>query len=287
MISRKLIVEFTKMSGAGNDFIVIDNRFFFFDEEELSRLAKTLCPRRTGIGADGLLAFNEPDDPSHHYRMKYMNADGSLGTMCGNGARCLARFAVLVGMPAGELVFESDAGIYKALINENEDEPVRLYVQPPALYVEEVQVIAPEANGHQVAGIWTGTEHVVLFVDDVERAPVDTVGPAIRGDAALAPTGANVNFVQVMDDGHTGEARLRVRTYEKGVEAETLACGTGAMASVVIAFKKGLIQKPKGAVFMPGGQLEVGFDVSGEGLIENLYLEGPAQTIYRGTFEWE
>ena len=286
MISRKLIVEFTKMSGAGNDFIVIDNRFFFFDEDELSRLARTLCTRRTGIGADGLLAFNEPDDPAHHYRMKYLNADGSIGTMCGNGARCLARFAIVAGMPAGELVFESDAGIYRALGNADEAIAIRLYVQPPAHYAPLLEIEAPEARGLELAGIWTGTEHVVLFVDEVEQVAVDSLGPAIRHDKALAPAGANVNFVQVLDAGDPEKANIQVRTYEKGVEAETLACGTGAMASVVTAFKKGLIRKPSSIVQMPGGELEVGFDVTGEGSIENLYLEGPAQIVYRGTFEW-
>ena len=287
MMNRKLIVEFTKMSGAGNDFIVIDNRFFFFNDEELSQLARTLCVRRLGIGADGLLVFNEPDNPEHHYRMKYFNADGSLGTMCGNGARCLARFAVRVGIPQGELVFESDAGIYRALSHLDEDLPVKLYVQPPEHYVSSLDLDV-DTNGLQVSGIWTGTEHVVLVVEHVEEAPVNNLGPVIRNDETLAPAGANVNFVQVLHNGRDANAALRVRTYEKGVEAETLACGTGAMASVITAYKRGLIYTPEATVQMPGGTLAVGFDENKEeGSIVNLYLEGPAVTVYRGSFEWE
>ena len=131
MIKRKLVLEFTKMSGNGNDFIVIDNRFYNFSAEELSGLARRFCARRTGIGADGILAYMLPDDAQHQYRMKYYNADGSLGTMCGNGARCLARFARKAGVVEETMQFESDAGIYKAAAGPDEADPVRIYVQPP------------------------------------------------------------------------------------------------------------------------------------------------------------
>ena len=283
MIKRKLVLEFTKMSGNGNDFIVIDNRFYNFSAEELSDLAQRFCPRRTGIGADGILAFMLPDDPEHQYRMKYFNADGSLGTMCGNGARCLARFARHAGVDATQMRFESDAGVYTAEASAEEDAPVRIYVKPPQdLTLEKLTHPQLEAPAHY---IWTGTEHLVSFTDTVADTPVVALGRTLRHAPELGPNGANVNFVSVMQRGTADSpAELRVRTYEKGVEDETLACGTGAMASAVIAKKTQLIDASSVAVHMAGGTLGVGFADAGE-TVENLYLEGPVQTIYRGTTE--
>ncbi len=283
MIKRKLVVEFTKMSGNGNDFIVIDNRFYNFSDDELSNFAQRFCPRRTGIGADGILAFKLPDDEKHHYRMKYFNADGSLGTMCGNGARCLARFARNAGISAEEMLFESDAGVYRATVSAEEDGPVRIYVQPPqGLEMNRLlqsQIVAP---AHY---IWTGTEHLVCFVNAVGAVPVEEWGATLRNDEALQPAGANVNFVEVISPGNDDTpAQLKVRTFEKGVEGETLACGTGAMASSVIASLSASIASDQVEVNMPGGTLGVGFERDGDG-VQNLYLEGPVQTIYRGTTE--
>ncbi len=283
MIKRKLVLEFTKMSGNGNDFIVIDNRFYNFSAEELSDLARRFCPRRTGIGADGILAYMLPDASTHHYRMKYYNADGSLGTMCGNGARCLARFARKAGVTDETMQFESDAGVYAATAGPNDDDPVRIYVQPPQdLTLEKLTHPQLEAPAHY---IWTGTEHLIVFTQSLDEAPVVTLGRSLRHDAALAPNGANINFVAVDQPGaHDAPAHLSVRTYEKGVEDETLACGTGAMASAIIAKKAGLIEATTVQVQMAGGMLGVGFSETADG-IENLYLEGAVETIYRGTTE--
>jgi len=270
------------MNGAGNDFIVVDNRFYHFSEVELSDLAVRYCPRRTGIGADGVLAFALPDAPKHDFRMLYFNADGSRGTMCGNGARCLARFARTAGIKAEPLNFETDAGVYRATVTENG--PVRLYVRPPRRFSRGISLEQPQASVlGEGAYIWTGVEHVVFFVDEVDSVPVGEWGPPIRLDRALLPTGANVNFVQVLSDG-AGDtpASLRVRTYEKGVEEETLACGTGAIASAVVAGLVGRVRSSPVAVHMPGGRLDVGFEAV-DGSAENVYLEGPAETVYRGT----
>ncbi len=183
MIKRKLVLEFTKMNGNGNDFIVIDNRFYNFTADELSDLARRFCPRRTGIGADGLLAFMLPDDERYDYRMKYYNADGSLGTMCGNGARCLARFARNAGISSSEMQFESDAGVYKAFVPAEEEGPVRIYVQPPQ-HLDLNKALETETDD-PAHFIWTGTEHLVCFVDDAKSAPVGQMGPVLRNDAAL------------------------------------------------------------------------------------------------------
>ena len=280
-----LVVPFTKMQGAGNDFVVLDNRFLRFTDGELAALARQSCPRRTGVGADGLLALDEaptsgPDGPGGaDFRMRYRNADGSLATMCGNGARCLARFAARAGLGtetggAVALAFETDGGRYRAEVSGRDPSgPVRLAV--PA-----ARDHGPGPEG--TVRIWTGTEHAVVFTDDVEGFDIEGEGRKLRHNPAFAPAGTNVNAVEVV-----GPGRVRVRTYEKGVEAETLACGTGAVASALAAALGGRLGAADGArqsvaVEMPGGTLEVGFDGDGE----NLTLSGPAETVYEGTLEW-
>lgn len=281
-MAKKLVLHFTKMNGAGNDFVVIDNRFYHFSHEELVSIARRWCPRRTGVGADGLLAFEEPEEDRYDYRMRYYNTDGSIGTMCGNGARCLARFARDAGMEREELQFESDAGVYRAQVPEDHEDGVRLFVQPPRRFQRGLQLAgkyAEEAGLSPLYYIWPGVEHVVCFVDDVDAVPVDRLGRAIRHDEALAPAGANVNFVEVRPDGS-----LKVRTFEKGVEAETLACGTGALASGIVAGLEHKTESMPVHVQMPGGVLTVGFDRNGDELTR-VFLEGPAVVVFRGTLE--
>ncbi|SRR5690606_16827877 len=277
---RRLVVEFTKMNGAGNDFVVIDNRFYHFSDQELSDLAVRLCTRRFGIGADGILAFNLPRDESHHFRMRYLNADGSLGTMCGNGARCLARFVRQAGVDVEEMVFETDAGVFRATVPADEDAPVRLFLSSPRDCRSGLRLSRSGAwSALDLHYIWTGTEHVVCFVDDVSGLPVSSWGRDIRLDDSLKPKGANVNFVEVVVPD-----RLVVRTFEKGVEAETLACGTGAVAAASIARLIGRVDRDLIHVEMPGGVLTVGLTMSGEE-IDSVFLEGPTQNVFRGTVE--
>jgi diaminopimelate epimerase len=262
---RKLVVEFTKMSGAGNDFLVIDNRFYHFSPDELARLARKYCARRTGVGADGLLALHAPDDPGHHFRMRYLNADGSVGSMCGNGARCLARYAFEAGMDEDPLRFLTDAGPYSALVRE---ESVRLMIPS---YRDFAEVPADE-SGSGRHYIWTGTEHLVVFCPEVDEVDVERDGLRLRHSRA---GGANVNFVEVAD------GMLRVRTFEKGVEGETLACGTGATAAAAVARLTDRLSRSEIQVQMRGGVLRVGFDHAGNA----EYLEGPAETVFRGTLK--
>ena len=276
---RRLVVEFTKMSGAGNDFIVIDNRFYHFSAAELRDLAQRWAPRRTGIGADGLLALESADDERVDFRMRYVNADGSVGTMCGNGARCLARYARSAGLESQPLVFDTDAGRYEAYVEAEPSADVRLVLEPYADFGKR-DLAAMDGLPGEAHYVWTGTEHVVVFVPDVGRAPVAATGPVLRADPALSPTGANVNYVEVTD-----QATLRVRTFEKGVEAETLACGTGAIASAITACLTGRIASGRVVVSMPGGDLVV--DIQGDPLNpDRLVLEGPAEFVFRGSFEW-
>ncbi|NNF05110.1 MAG: diaminopimelate epimerase [Rhodothermales bacterium] len=279
------VLEFTKMSGAGNDFIVIDNRFYRFTDDELSGFAGRFCARRTGVGADGLLALNLASEPeSVSYRMKYFNADGSLGTMCGNGARCLARFAVAAGVHRTDLDngsgshvrFESDAGDYFADVPDDPSAHVRVYVPEPTTPLEERTVAYVDVP---VYTLHTGTQHAVLFVDDVAGCDVPGVGPRIRRDESVAAGGTNVNFVEAAD-----RRSLRVRTWEKGVEGETLACGTGAIASALTAAARGLIDGNRVEIHATGGILVVGWDGTFD-RPEGLYLEGAADVIYRGSVE--
>lgn len=282
MNPRALVVPFTKMNGAGNDFIVIDNRFFHLTDGELSGMAVRYCPRRTGIGADGVLAMNVPTEAGAHFRMRYVNADGSLGTMCGNGARCLARFAAAGGIDAIPLVFDTDGGRCTADLLDDSLGSVRLHVPPPKAF-GEVALQDADVEG-PTYGICAGTEHVVRFVEDVATAPVRSEGPAIRSDTALAPAGANVNFVEVVD---ANTAHIRARTFEKGVEGETLACGTGAVASALVSRLTGRVNADDIAVEMPGGTLRVGFSLADGAItaeeIQDLTLEGPAEVVYQGT----
>lgn len=277
-VSRTLMIEFTKMTAAGNDFIVLDNRKGLFTVDGLSALARRFCPRRTGVGADGILALEEADGAGLHFRMRYHNADGSIGTMCGNGARCLARYAFDLGIRHRPLRFTTDAGVYEADVPDDGSAPVRLLLPPPRAYrpLEPGLHESLPGGGHY---IWTGTEHVVVFVPSVEEAPVGRDGPRLRLAGAVTESGANVDFVEV-----AGPGEIRVRTWEKGVEGETLACGTGATASAIVACMTGRVPVGRVAVTMPGGALAVG--IQGDPAApDRLYLEGPADTVYRGILE--
>ncbi len=265
------------MNGAGNDFVVIDNRFFAFSPDELSRLAQRLCPRNTSVGADGLLALETRNiEEGIDFRMRYYNADGSCGSMCGNGARCLVRFAVDAGVvKQSTCKFLTDAGAYTADILSNGD--IRLFLPEPTR-LRRTSVRVPDSGEEPATFVWTGTEHVVCYVADLDSFPVNTHGPALRRKPEFGVNGANVNFVRVLDPLGT----ISVRTFEKGVEAETLACGTGAVASAVVSFLDGRTTSTKTTVNMRGGKLTVGFETA-DGQIRNVYLEGPATTVFRGS----
>ncbi len=269
------------MQGAGNDFLVFDNRWYRFSQDELSSLAETWCPRHYGVGADGLLALDNPSSEEADYRMRYVNADGSRATMCGNGARCLARFAQRSGFEGPELAFDTDAGLYRATVTDPEADRVRLYV-PPATDRRldvELEGAVPEAI-EGLHYVHSGTEHLVAFVKNVETVPVGEWGRRLRRDEGLRPAGANVNFVHVDDAG-----ALHVRTYEKGVEDETLACGTGVLASAVLAEETGRSTPTPMTIYTRGGTLWVGTDETERG--EERYLEGPAERVFHGRLEVE
>lgn len=263
------------MHGAGNDFLVLDNRWYRFSDEELSDLAATWCPRRYGVGADGLLALSDTDAEGAAYQMRYVNADGSWATMCGNGARCLARFALDADFEGPEIAFETDAGRYHAAVSEEREDHIRLYVPPASDLTLDVTMEGTVPVQEAVHYVHTGTGHLVVFVPDVEAVPVAEWAPPLRHDARVHPPGANVNFVEV-DDG-----TLRVRTYEKGVEGETLSCGTGVLAAAVVAEATVEAAANPWTVKTSGGTFEVGTASTSRG--NERYLEGPVVKVFRGS----
>ena len=194
---RGLVLEFTKMDGAGNDFVLLDNRFYAFSHRELGVLATLLCDRQTGVGADGLLGLDHAESDEHPFRMRYYNADGTLGTMCGNGARCIAAFAHDAGVADTAMRFDSDAGPVDAEVLSATDErgvaSIEVRLATPREFRSDRIPQTPADASHQATAlgyVWTGTEHVVYGVEgDLKTFPVTVFGRQVRNDAMLSPRG--------------------------------------------------------------------------------------------------
>lgn len=264
-------IRFAKMSGAANDFVVIDNRSGAVPAPTAEWVRK-LCLPHFGVGADGLMLLGS--SPDVDFTMRYFNADGSEAAMCGNGGRCIARFAVLVGAAAEgrEVKFVSPSGLYRAQVK---GDLVRLELPNPGKV--ELSVSLPLAGGERECdAVNTGVPHVVCYSQQVEQEDVFNLGREIRRHARFAPAGTNVNFVQVLN---THE--LKVRTYERGVEDETLACGTGAAAAVLCTARRGVVASPVLALTKSGLPLKVEFVMTPEGF-EHLAQSGEARLVYWG-----
>ncbi len=259
-------INFTKMSGAGNDFVVIDNRF---GQVSLTNdRIREICTRRTGVGADGLILIEASQTAD--FRMNYHNSDGFQGSMCGNGGRCAAYFVWSIGIrPAGErYVFEAGPGRYEAEVTGNES--VRLHMLPPAGFRDGLLIDAWDC--HYVD---TGSPHTIVYTDDVDCIDVYSEGKTIRNRKDFFPEGTNVNFLEVTDGNS-----ISLRTFERGVEDETLACGTGAVASALMSHRLGKVDSSPVKVKVRSGDiLEVGFSAD----MQDVYLEGPARIVYQGT----
>lgn len=266
-------LEFAKMSGAGNDFVVIDNRQGAIGQD-VRELAKQLCRRRMSIGADGLILVGESRD--HAFRMRYFNADGSEADMCGNGGRCVARFASELGIAGREMEFESKVGLHHA--EAREDGTVKLGLPDPraVLLKTTLTIDGEHLTLHRVN---TGVPHAVIEVDDVETYPVVEMGRVIRYHSRFAPEGTNVDFVTMKPDG-----MLRLRTYERGVEDETLACGTGAVATALMMAALGKAESPAVVMTQGGGPLVVSFFMSDFGFCD-VSLLGDVRIVYWGKLQ--
>ena len=264
-------LRIVKMSGSGNDFILFDHRARQFSEAAMIRLTRLLCRRGLSVGADGMI-FIEPSE-RYDFKWRFFNADGSEAEMCGNGGRCAARFAQRIGLAGAEMTFETIAGPIQARV---EGRVVKLQLPVPKDIRMNQEIVLGDRR-HLVDFINTGVPHTLLWVEEGEEMDISELGPQIRFHPQFQPAGTNVNFVRREED-HT----LSLRTYERGVEAETLACGTGAVAAASIAYRKGWVRSPV-AVRTRGGEiLMVHLDEDGSGGIGAVYLEGLVTLVFQG-----
>lgn len=258
-------VKFYKYQGTGNDFVILDNR-----NSEYSSLTKAqiefMCRRRFGIGADGLMLLNSKD--GFDFEMKYFNADGRESSMCGNGGRCLVKFAYHLGIRKTMYRFIAVDGEHEAEIDDA-DGIVSLKMKD----VNEVK----DYRGDFI--INTGSPHYVKMDEDVMSKNVYQKGKDIRYNATFSQQGINVNFVERVDDDE-----IIVRTYERGVEDETLSCGTGVTASALVSYHNE-VGFNNVTVITKGGKLTVEFDRIDEGMYKNIWLCGPADKVFEGTIE--
>ncbi|MEO6905419.1 MAG: diaminopimelate epimerase [Ginsengibacter sp.] len=257
-------IKFDKYQGAGNDFILLDNSENLYNKLTTEQVKK-LCNRHFGVGADGLMILNKKD--GFDFEMVYYNADGNEGSMCGNGGRCMVQFASMLGIKKKEYVFQATDGTHKAEIDL--DKEISLNMND----VNNVQF----SLDHYVLN--TGSPHYVKFVKGLEKFDVVEEGRKIRYSKPFAEKGINVNFVEMLHDDE-----IFVRTYERGVEDETLSCGTGVTASALIA-----AHNDNGfnrvEVKTKGGKLSVEFEKKSETEFENIWLCGPASFVFCGEIE--
>ena len=265
-----MVLEFTKMNGAGNDFVLIDNRAQTIQLtcDQIVRV----CDRHWGVGADGVILLIPCASGKAAWAWQFYNSDGSTGEMCGNGARCFGRFVQKRTGVKGSFTFETEAGIITASL-QGERVTVSL-TQPKGLRLNQKVLLSQGAQ--TIHSLNTGVPHAVLFVPDADRAMVQQLGPEIRRHAHFGPKGTNVNFVQVL-----GPSHVRVRTFERGVEGETLACGTGVTASALVASRVHRFGSPVKVQVQGGDQLEVSFKEN-NGDFENVQLTGPAEFVFEG-----
>jgi len=270
-------IDFYKMSGSGNDFILVDNRANLIEAAVAPELARTLCRRKVSVGADGLILIENDDEVE--FRWHFFNADGSKAEMCGNGGRCVARLANILGICGPSLSFRTLAGVIRAEVTGSR---VKLQMTEPRDLRLDVEL---ELNGQRFTThfINTGVPHAVFILAGPEilaQHEVVEQGRKVRYHAQFAPAGTNVNFVAVL-----GEQALAIRTYERGVEDETLACGTGATAVALVGAAMGMVRPPVDVHTKSGETLTIYFDPE-EGLPQEVYMEGETTVIYQGRL-WE
>lgn len=264
-----MILNFAKYEGAGNDFIIIDTRTFDF--EPIPELVAALCDRHFGIGADGLMALGLGSGMAE-FDMRYYNSDGFETTMGGNGGRCIALYAHHQGMGGKEKIFSGADGLHRAKIMKADELSGDIELQ--LNHVREI------VQNDDYLLLNTGSPHFVKFVSSVDDVDVAGEGREIRYNPAYGKKGVNVNFVEI-----TGEGIFRVRTYERGVEDETMACGTGATAAAIAIHVARQPDIHHFRVAVEGGLLEVSFEDDGQGLFTDIWLRGPARKVFHGKFE--
>lgn len=254
-------LEFWKYSGSGNDFVIIDNRLKII--KNVKRAAIKLCDRKNGIGADGLLLLE--NSKIADFKMRIINSDGSEAEMCGNGARCIAHFAYKNGIAKSNMNFETKAGIIDAYVKNFN---VKVKLTKPHSFRQNIK-ISYNNQEFDIYFINTGVPHAVIFVNDINNINVNEIGRYIRFHKEFEPAGTNVNFVKVID-----KRNIVIRTYERGVEQETLACGTGATASAIISSFVSQMEEPINVLTKGGEKLKV--------YLSPVYLEGKIKPVFKG-----
>ena len=257
-------IEFYKYQGTGNDFVMIDNRSNFFPKDNIQLIAR-LCDRRFGIGGDGLILLE--NDTETDFKMVYYNSDGNQSSMCGNGGRCLVAFAKKLNVIQDNTTFIATDGVHHASVADNG------IVSLQMIDVPEVK-ITPD-----YVFMNTGSPHHIQLVEDLEHYNVKENGASIRYGELYGKQGSNINFVKKID-----ETTFSLRTYERGVEDETLACGTGATAVAIAMNVLGETKANSIDLNVEGGKLVVSFDKK-DGKFTNVFLKGPAEFVFKGTIE--
>ncbi|MBU0489004.1 MAG: diaminopimelate epimerase [Bacteroidetes bacterium] len=256
---------FSKYHGTGNDFILIDNRsneFSGLNERQIAHI----CHRRFGIGADGLILAE--GSGSGGYRMRFFNSDGIEGSMCGNGGRCFAAYLFDNGLAGKKIEFEAFDGVHHAEILSEKGNPVQV-----KLKMADIQAVS---NHNDDVFLDSGSPHYVRFCKNPDE--IDVVGEGKKIRHAFRPEGTNVNFVSCRENS------IRIRTYERGVENETLSCGTGTVASIIAAHSKGLLTGNYAKAQTRGGMLCVHYNLH-EGIYSDIWLEGPAEHVFNGKIQ--
>jgi diaminopimelate epimerase len=257
-------IEFYKYQGTGNDFVMIDNRSNTFPKENIQLIAH-LCDRRFGIGGDGLILLE--NDPEADFKMVYYNSDGNQSTMCGNGGRCLVAFAQQLKVIKNDATFNAIDGLHHASVAEDGIVSLQMI---DVLEIKETP---------DYSFLNTGSPHHVQLVEDLEHYNVKENGAAIRYGDLYGKAGSNINFVSKIDD-----TTFSVRTYERGVEDETLACGTGVTAVAIAMNAKGVTDATTIDLNVEGGKLAVSFDKKNN-VYTNVFLIGPAKFVFKGVIE--
>ncbi len=264
-------IKFTKACASGNDFIIIDNRSGIMDGINIKNFVINVCRRKFSVGADGLILI----EPSYRadFKWRFFNSDGSEAEMCGNGGRSVIKYAYLNGIAKERVCFETKVGLIEGEIDKERD-TVKIRLTKPwgAKYDYPIRI---DGRKYMISSVNTGVPHVVIFLNDIESLDIISLGRKIRFHEFFKPAGTNVNFVRIV-----GRSTIHVRTYERGVEDETLSCGTGAVASAFIGYKKGFLSSPVEVNTKGGEILRVYMDKD-----DSVYLEGKAAIIYEGVMK--
>jgi len=264
---------FYKMSGSGNDFLLFDGRYSHLEDFTPARI-QAMCDRRHGAGADGVIVLQPEGADGAHFTFHFWNNDGSVGPMCGNGALCATRLSTLLELapPTGDVRFATAAGIHVGRVN-GERPQIRLPDCKPALALKAASVVQGENQPHLLN---PSVPHLVILVDDVNAVDLERRGPPLRKDPAIGQGGANVNWVSPAGDG-----TFRMRTFERGVEAETLACGTGAVACAIVLEQLGMAKAPVRIWTRSGLPLDISFQRT-PNTITSITLTGEGRLVFRG-----